>query len=98
MARKMVFTPLAGHCRAGFVNSWHIAALKVLAEVDKRIHDHPEAGTETSKKGRFVQRLTVAVFPKTFLCEVVYSFTSRSIRWESFAWKVIPAAAPSSKP
>ena len=92
MARKLVFAPLAGHHRTEFVNSWHLDALKVLAELDNHTHAHPEAGTETSNPGRFIQKIAITVSPKVFLCEVVYSFTGHAVRWESFSWKVAKAA------
>jgi hypothetical protein len=89
MGRKLVFHPLAGSNRTAFVNAWHLSAMKVLAEVDREIQARPEAGREISKKGRFIQKIFVTVSPKTFLCEVVYSFTDEEIVWIKFAWKVV---------
>ena len=97
-SRKIVFTPLVEQGRTKFVNSWHLSALKVLAELDRLIHDRPGTGTETSKRGLFVQKVALTVSPNVFFCEVAYSFNDRAIRWEAFDWKVIKASPPRPKP
>ena len=96
MGRKLVFTPLVEDCRAKFVNSWHITALKVLAELDRCIHSRPEAGTATSKRGRFAQSIAVTVSAKTFLCRVAYSYTDHAIRIEAFTWEVLSTVTADS--
>ena len=94
MARNLVFAPLAVKARQAFVNSKHEAALEALCELDKFVQTHFESGTETFSKGYFTLKTMISVHQNAFLCTVVYSFTDRTIRWDSFAWKVAKAAQP----
>jgi len=91
--RCLVFEPLAIKARQAFVNSHHEAALEALCELDKLVESRPESGTETSSKGCFSLEAWISAHQKTFLCQVVYSFSGSAIRGEAFFWKAVKVKA-----
>ena len=96
LGRRLVFMPLALKARQGFVNTWHETALDVLCELDKIVQTHPEYGTKTSRQGRFSLKLKVSAHQNLIICEIIYSFTDRAVRWETFTWRAVKT--PPQKP
>ena len=92
MGRTIVFSAMASEQRVAFLRAHKDVALAVLTEVEKISRTLPEEGTPSAlRKNRFSLTLFVTIHNLTFKTAILYAFTKRMVRWETFAWKVVKA-------
>ena len=98
MKRRLIPSLLAEKQRAAFVREHEKAAYHVLEMVDYLLCRTPEDGTATpADRNNISAIITTNIMGITFVCEVLYSYTSEAVNLKFFKFSRRALKAPPSK-